>query len=386
VTNIGSGPVGAGGTRDVAMLRRFRDDDVDDVAAACGDPLTQRFLPLLPSPYTRADAIGWIKQGAPAAFTGGGGAYAVADPASDRLVGCVGLTFVRTGVAELGYWVAPWARGRGVATAAAWGLAAHAFTHGFARVILRAQPENPASIRVALAAGFRREGIERDGGLGRYGARHDLILFSRLATDAAERTPRPLPDLPGRGPDSPGELSDGVVTLRPLGPGDAADIIELRSRPEMWRYSVPPRQPDGPELEQRCARAESQWLAGDRAEITIRDAATGAFCGDLGLYYFEPSLQQAMIGYGLRSEWRGRGYATRAVRLLAEWAFGPPGIVRLIAGTAPHNAASQRVLERAGFVREAYQRARLPGPDGTRVDDIQYVLVAGDPTVSSRPG
>jgi RimJ/RimL family protein N-acetyltransferase len=154
-------------TRDVAILRRFRDDDVDDVAAACGDPLTQRFLPLLPSPYTRADASHWITTGAPATFTGGGGAYAVADPASDRLVGCVGLTYVRSGVGELGYWVAPWARGRGVATAATWGLAAQAFRHGFARLVLRAQPENVFSQRVALAAGFRREGFERDGGQGR---------------------------------------------------------------------------------------------------------------------------------------------------------------------------------------------------------------------------
>jgi RimJ/RimL family protein N-acetyltransferase len=62
------------------------------------------------------------------------------------------------------------------------------------------------------------------------------------------------------------------------------------------------------------------------------------------------------------------------VRLVAEWAFSI-GIVRLIAGTAPDNLASQRVLERAGFEKEGYQRSRLPGPNGTRIDDIQWALL-----------
>ena len=69
-----------------------------------------------------------------------------------------------------------------------------------------------------------------------------------------------------------------------------------------------------------------------------------------------------MIGYSMMPAWRGRGHATRAVRLLAAWAFEHAGIARLVAGTAPWNTASQRVLERAGFQREGYERSRLPGP------------------------
>ncbi|WP_236642500.1 hypothetical protein [Actinoplanes utahensis] len=36
------------------------------------------------------------------------------------------------------------------------------------------------------------------------------------------------------------------------------------------------------------------------------------------------------------------------------------------------------MLEKAGFTREAYLRSRLPGPGGTRTDDLQYVLLAED--------
>jgi RimJ/RimL family protein N-acetyltransferase len=80
-----------------------------------------------------------------------------------------------------------------------------------------------------------------------------------------------------------------------------------------------------------------------------------------------------MIGYSMLPGFRGRGAATRAVRLLSAWAL-TTGVKRLVAGTMPDNVASQRVLEKAGFVREGIQRSRFDGPDGTRVDDVMYVL------------
>jgi len=361
---------------DVVALRPWRDADADDLAAGCADPLTQRFLPLLPSPYTRDDALWWIREGAPAASEAGGAAYAVTDPASDRVLGGAGMRAVREGKSEIGYWVAPWARGRGVATAAARALAASAFSNGVGRLALRTDPANGPSQRVAIAAGFAREGVERGGGLGRDGDRYDVLVWGRLASDPDGPRPRLLPDLPGHGPSDPGRLTDGVVVLRPVGPADADDTYRVHALPDVVATSVPPRPPTRAAIERRCAHAESLWLAGERAALTIRDGETGAYAGEIGLYFWEPTTQQAMVGYSLFPEWRGRGFATRAVRLLVAWAVEHAGLVRVVAGTAPDNVASQRVLERAGFEREGYQRARLPGPDGTRVDDIMFAVVA----------
>jgi len=362
-----------------AVLRPWRGEDADDLAAACDDPLTQRFLPLLPGQYTRADADWWITEGAPTAFATGGAAYAVADPTTDRVLGGAGLRPRSAGAAEMGYWVAPWARSGGVATAAARMLAAHAFSEGLERLILRTDPANAPSQRVAIAAGFAREGVERGGGRARDGGRHDVIVWARLDTDPDEPTRRLLPDLPGRGLNdgrwSDGELTDGVVTLRPLRAADADDTHALRSRADVVATSVPPVGPDRDAVARTCARAEAGWLAGERADFTVRDAATGDYAGEIGLYYWEPPTQQAMIGYSIAPGWRGRGFATRAARLVAAWAFSAVGIARLVAGTAPGNVSSQRVLERAGFLREGYQRSRLPGPDGTRIDDILYALL-----------
>jgi RimJ/RimL family protein N-acetyltransferase len=120
------------------------------------------------------------------------------------------------------------------------------------------------------------------------------------------------------------------------------------------------------------------WLAGERADFVIADAATGGPTGTIGLYYEDPRTATAAIGYAMLPAWRGRGMPTRAVLLLARWAVGQAGIGRLTAGTLPGNAASQRVLEKAGFRREGYLRGRLPGISGTRVDDVVYGLLAGD--------
>lgn len=350
---------------DGVRLRPFREADVDDLTAGYSEPHHRR--------YTREDAVHWITHSVPSTWAAGGAAYAIADPATDRLIGGVSISRIvpERSQGELGYWVAEWARRRGVATAAARTLSAWAFDRGFSRLELLTDLANAPSQRVALAAGFQREGVRRGAGQGTDG-RHDLAVWARLATDPPGPTRRLLPDLSG------GALSDGTVGLRPIGPGDADFLHALLSLPDVAGTSVPPIVPDREEVELRCARAEGWWLAGERADLVITDAASRRPAGTIGIYYEDPRTATAGIGYAMLPAWRGRGMPTRAVRLLARWAVEAAGIGRLTAGTLPGNAASQRVLEKAGFRREGYLRGRLPGISGTRVDDVVYGLLASD--------
>ncbi|MFG1868817.1 GNAT family N-acetyltransferase [Micromonospora arborensis] len=355
-------------------LRPFRASDTADVVDGCADPLSQRFVSTMPAPYTEIEARWWIDAGAPAVWTGGGAAYAIADPATDRLLGAVGLNnpVPARSQSEIGYWVRPAARGRGVATAATRALSEHAFATGTLRLELLTESENGASQRVALAAGFRYEGLRRSAGQDRGGGRHDLLAWVRLAEDPPGPVARLLPDLPD------GVLTDQVVALRRLTPDDADVIYRLHSRPEVVANQAPPVPPTREAIERRCRLAESTWLTGELARFMIIDVATGEPAGSCGLSYTEVSSGEGSIGYALLPAWRGRGYATRAVRLLAGWAFGPAGFARLTAGTVPENTASHRVLERVGFQREALQRGRLPGLAGTRLDDLTFALLPAE--------
>jgi len=158
------------------------------------------------------------------------------------------------------------------------------------------------------------------------------------------------------------------------------DTLALRSLPESVATSVPPEPPSRDQIVRRCGSAEASWLAGQRADFTIRESGTDAYAGEIGLFFLQPQTQQAMIGYDVAPAFRRRGFATRAARLISAWGFDHVGLARVIAGTEPANIGSQRVLEGVGFVREGVERSRLPAMDGGRLDNYAYALLRGQLT------
>ena len=163
------------------ILRPFSEVDTDDVAVACQDAETLRWLP---RPYTRASAEWFIATFGPTQRESGAGIVFAIESAGG-LVGAIDLKHVNwaSKVAEVGYWVAPWARGGGVASRATRVLSHWAISdHGFERVELFAATGNVASQRVAEKAGFVREGVARNAGYVHDG-RVDLVLFSLVPDD-----------------------------------------------------------------------------------------------------------------------------------------------------------------------------------------------------------
>jgi RimJ/RimL family protein N-acetyltransferase len=169
-------------------LRPYRAEDAPEVAIACRNELTQLWLPL-PNPYTDAEALAWCTEIAPRFRTSGEGIeWAAVRRSDDRLVGSFGLkrTDWRGRSSEIGYWVAPWARGEGLAVEAVQGIARWLLgDQGFERLMLRAAPGNAASLRVAEKAGFTREGVARNAGFTNSG-RVDLVVFSIVSSDLEE--------------------------------------------------------------------------------------------------------------------------------------------------------------------------------------------------------
>ncbi len=142
------------------VLRPATPADADAVTAACQDPEIPRWT-TVPSPYSRADAewfIGFCADEAAA----GRAIHLLAVDGAGTLVGTVGLTGLDRARAEVGYWVAAEARGRGVAPRAVELLLEWARRElGVTRVELRAHPANAASLRVAAKAGFAATGESR---------------------------------------------------------------------------------------------------------------------------------------------------------------------------------------------------------------------------------
>jgi RimJ/RimL family protein N-acetyltransferase len=349
------------------VLRLPSQADAEAISRGCADPDIVRYIPTVPVPYTREDALAYVGKLARETWDHGGASFAIADALSDEWLGNIAIKPLNLrGAGEIGYLVAPWARGRGAASAATRAVTEWAFSHGLSRAELLTDVENVASQRVAMAAGFLREGVLRAAETRRDGSRGDLVMFARLDGDPGHPVRAFLPAFPG------GALSDGVVRLAPMTAGDAGDYHALVSLPDVLKHSVSVTPPAFEDSLRRCRYAGTWWLGGERAEIVVRDAATGAFAGHIQLMHVLPALAQAQVGYSLRPEYRGRGLATRALRLLADWALTATPLARLAAGTSPENTASHRVLEKAGFTREGVIRGQRPGLDGARLDDLQW--------------
>jgi RimJ/RimL family protein N-acetyltransferase len=176
------------------VLRPPALSDVDAITAACQDPQIQRYVPV-PVPYTREEAVSYVSEFCAHGWASGERlTWAVLE--FGDLVGTVGLHGIADGGADIGYWLAPHARGRGIMREAAASVIDHAFDAsvglGLVRIGWRAYAGNTESAAVVRALGFRFEGVARLGAMGRDG-REDDWLAGLLATD--DRTPEPWPVL-----------------------------------------------------------------------------------------------------------------------------------------------------------------------------------------------
>lgn len=150
------------------VLRRHVPADVDRIVEGAADPVLKRWLGQFPQPYRAEHAEQFVAASLERQARGEGLDWTLADPRTDQLVGNLGLFRVQRGYeGDIGYWLHPSARGRGVATEAVRLALRHAFAPpdvgglGLARVRAIAAVGNEASQRVLERAGMTQQGRER---------------------------------------------------------------------------------------------------------------------------------------------------------------------------------------------------------------------------------
>jgi len=170
------------------------------------------------------------------------------------------------------------------------------------------------------------------------------------------------------------QLVDGDIRLAPLNAehGDAMDALARGDGVARFtRVPIPVPDGFGAAWVERYVRNRQE---GTQAGFAILDTESGQFLGFVALVKLELEMQQAEAGYIVASEARGRGVATRALRLLTAWAFDEFPLERIELLMSAENRGSEVVAQRCGYTREGVLRS-IYFKQGMRDDTIVYSML-----------
>ncbi|MEO3778141.1 GNAT family N-acetyltransferase [Micromonospora sp. B11E3] len=376
-------------TEEGLLLRPWREADADAVHRACQDPDVQRWT-TVPRPYLPEHAQAFVTDISRAAWRDGTGApFAVCDAGTGELLASCGLVSLdgATDTGEVGYWVAPWARGRGVAVRATRAVARWAFDAlKLRRLIWQAEIGNHASRLVALRSGFRVEGELRLACPAPGGRREGWIgsLFPDELPGPADPGPagsvearrtavfgRPQPTLFAT-------VRGAELRLRPMEERDLDAIVRTCRDPHTIAWTTVPAPYERAHAEGfKRDFAEAAWARGTGAYFAIADA-DDRYVGSVDLRISAGDPAQGSVGFMTAPHARGRGYMPAATAALAAWGFTTLGLARVEWRAVVGNTASRRVAEKVGFTLEGVARGALVDRDGGRVDAWVASLLPGD--------
>jgi len=172
-------------------------------------------------------------------------------------------------------------------------------------------------------------------------------------------------------------LADDTIRLEPIDERFVPDFERLLEDPEVVRNTRVPSSPPPDFASLWVGRSVEGWQDGSRAGFAIL-SPEATFLGFGGLVDLDLDAGQGEIGYVVAPEARGRGVASRALRLITGWAIDELGLERVELHIDPENTASIRVAERCAYVREGVLRS-LHFKDAIRADTAIYSMLPADP-------
>jgi len=362
-------------TDGVVTLRAHTDADIEPMVQMCRDEQMQHWTQI-GADYGPGDAERWVRvimrTGWEERDHRGWAIEATGDDGTARFAGNVDVRGAP--VADIGFSLHPWARGRGLMVRAVRLAAQWAFTEGGVEIVhWRAHVGNTTSLRVAWACGFELHGRTR--GL-LYEKDRVIDAWTGSLTFGDEGSPRTTWwDVP--------VLEGERVRLRPWRAEDAPRIAEALAdgTTRHWMSFLPAPYTVATAREYVLARL---WQAATGAAVgwCVADRRTDEVLGNVAILHMDqldPSAGE--VGYWVRPDARGEGIMTEAAGLaiahaLRPGAAGGLGRRRLELLAAASNAPSNALARRLGFVQVGLARRAEPLADGTYDDLVCYDLLA----------
>ncbi|AXT84102.1 GNAT family N-acetyltransferase [Aeromicrobium sp. A1-2] len=355
----------------VVTLRAHVPADIDSMLQMANDAEMIRWT-AIPTPHTREMseqfAFNIIPRGWDDGTHRGWAIEAEDDTGRARFAGNIDVR--QSPIADIGFALHPWARGRGLMARAVRLAVDWALNEGGIEIVhWRSHVGNTASLRVAHQTGFSLHGLTP-------GMLHERGRVLDAWTGSIRFGDIPVPQT--RWAESP-VLESGRLRLRPFTDADLPRIVEACSDPLSQRFLTGLPHPYTPAVA-RSYVADCTWQAaiGAKATWAVADLETDELMGNIAvmdLAGVNPTAGE--IGYWAHPAARGRGAMTEATQMVVRHAFDADGLDRrrLVLYAAADNAASNAIAQAAGFTRYGTQRAAERLGDGSYDDLHGYELL-----------
>jgi [ribosomal protein S5]-alanine N-acetyltransferase len=168
------------------------------------------------------------------------------------------------------------------------------------------------------------------------------------------------------------KIAAGAYIIRSWESGDEAALVASINNPNITR-TLAARQPRTYTEEHAKAWIDLCALEADPVNFAI--ASGPDVIGSIGLTLQRGARRRsAEVGFWIAEDHWGQGIATQVLQAFSEYAFEQFDLLRLHAYVFDGNAASVRVLEKAGYVYEGTLTASITKDDAV-IDELVYALV-----------
>lgn len=150
------------------------------------------------------------------------------------------------------------------------------------------------------------------------------------------------------------ELETERLILRRVNNKDIKEVLLMRSNPETMKYIPRPLLTNDEEALAHIALLDSGIEKNESINWAITFKGENKLLGIIGFYRTKFEDFRSEIGYMLLSENHGKGIASEAVERALDYGFNEMNLHSVEAIIDPRNSASERVLQKNGFVKEGH--------------------------------
>ena len=170
-------------------------------------------------------------------------------------------------------------------------------------------------------------------------------------------------------------LTTERLVLRRVVASDVNEMFELRSNPETMKYIPRPLLRNHDEALAHIKMMDDKIENNEGINWAITLKGTDSMLGVIGHYRIQPEHYRAEVGYMILPEFQGQGITTEAVQCVVSYGFNTMQLHSLEGVIDPENVASEKVLQKCGFVKEGHFKEN-EFFDGKFIDAVIYSKLA----------